>query len=98
MFIGIKEQEVLINNYSKIVAILNLSFKNMIPHFISKRLINFDEQSKITVADLLKKILAQLKDGDTSPFYDMLNIMKVHGNASDEQLATTMEENLSLKQ
>ena len=69
----------------------------MIPHFISKRIIDFDEKSKITAEDLLDKIMEHLKDGDTNHFYAMLDIMKVHGNASDEELATTMKENLSLK-
>ena len=95
---GIKEQEVFIVNYSKLTAILRLSFKNMIPHFISKRIIDFDEKSKITAEDLLDKIMTHLKDGDTNPFYTMLNIMKVHGNASDEELATAVEKSLSLKQ
>ena len=98
MFIGIKEQDVFINNYSKIVAVLKLSFKNMIPHFISKRIIDFDEKSNVTAEDFLDKIMAHLKVGDTNPFYTMLSIMKVHGNASDEELAAAMEETLSLKQ
>ena len=70
----------------------------MVPHFISKRIIDFDEKSKITTEDLLDKIMTHLKDGDTNHFYALLDIMKVHGNVTDEELANAMEENLSLKQ
>ena len=98
VFIGIKEQEVFIDNYSKIVDVLKLSFKNMKPHFISERIIDLDEKSKITAEDLLDKIRTHIKDGNTDPFYTMLNIMKFRGNASDKELADAVEESLSLKQ
>ena len=98
MIIGNKEKEVLIKNFSKLKTILGLSFKNMIPQFISEQIIDFDEQSEITVDDLLKKIMKHLKDGDTNHFYSMLNIMKVCGKESDEELATAMEKSVSLKQ
>ena len=67
----------------------------MKPHFISERIIDFDEKSKITVEDLLDKIMAHLEDGDTRHFYTMLSIMKAHGKVGDGDLATAVEERLS---
>ena len=96
--IGINEQEIFIDNYSKLTTVLKLSFKNLVPYFISKRIIDFDQKSKITTEDLLEKIMKHLKDGDTNHFYALLDIMKVHGNVADEELANAMEESLSLKQ
>ena len=98
VFIGIKEQDVFIDNYSKIVDVLKLSFKNMKPHFISERIIDIEEKSKITAEDLLDKIMTHIKDGNTDPFYTMLNIIKSHGNAFGEELAAVVKESLSLKQ
>lgn len=93
---AMKEEEVIIDEYSKLTAVLKPSFKNMIPHFISKRIINFDEKSTITVEDLLDKVMNCLKHGDTKHFYAMLDIMKNHGNFSVEELANDMEKRLSL--
>lgn len=93
--IGIKEKDVLIDNYSKFIAVLKLSFNNMKPHFISKHIIDFNEKSKITVEDLLDKIIAHLDDGDTRYFYTMLSIMKAYGKVGDRELATVVEERLS---
>ena len=97
MFTGIKENEVFVDNYSKLTAILKLSFKNMMPHFITERIISPEENSA-KVEDLLEKIAIYLKDGCTKHFYTMLKIMKEYGNSSDEELAIAMEKNLSLKQ
>ena len=93
--IGIKEKDVLIDTYSKFIAVLKPSFNNMKPHFISKRIIDLNEKSKITVEDLLDKIMAHLEDGDTHHFYTMLSIMKAHGNLDNGDLATDVEERLS---
>ena len=93
--IGIKEKDVFLDNYSKFIAVLKLSFNNMKPHFISKHIIDFNEKSKITVEDLLDKIMAHLEDGNTHHFYSMLSIMKTHGKVADGELATAVEESLS---
>lgn len=69
----------------------------MTPVFITERIIS-PEESNFTVEDFLKKIAMYLKDGCTEHFYAMLKIMKEHGNSPDEELAVSMEKNLSLKQ
>ena len=95
MVTGIKEYEVFLDNYSKLTDILKLSFKNMIPHFITERMISIEEKS-IQVEDFLTKVATRLKDGDTEHFYALLKIMKHRGISSDEELAVAMEEKLSL--
>ena len=98
MVTGIKEYEVLIDNYSSLTIFLKLSFKDLVPHFISERIISLEEAS-IEVKDFLEKIATCLKDGHTDHFYALLKIMKYHGKSSDEEeLAVCMEEKLSLKQ
>ena len=94
MFTGIKENEVLIDNYSKLTTLLKLSLKKLIPHFITEKIINPEENS-IKVEDLLDKIRTQLKNGYTERFYAMLKIMKNCGLSSDEELAKDMEKSLS---
>ena len=95
MVTGIKEQMVCIDNYSKLTTVLRPGFDNMKHHFISKRIIGIDEQSKVTVEYLLEKIMTSLKDGHTEKFYAMLDIMKGYGNSTDEELAMAIEKNLS---
>ena len=91
--IGTQEEEkVFINNYSNLVAVLKPGFKNMIPHFVSKQIINPDETS---LENLLKKIATCLKEGDAKHFYNMLHIMKYHGNLSVKELADRIENELS---
>ena len=94
--IGSKEYEVFIDNYSKLTTILKLSFNNMIPHFVTERIISPDERS-IKVEDFLGKITTCLEGGRTENFHALLRIMKHYGNWSDEELASAMVENLSLK-
>ena len=96
MVTGIEEYEVFIDNYSKLTRILGLSFKNMIPDFITERIISFDEKKSIKVEDFLERIEIYLKDGHTKHFYTLLKIMKDHGKSSDEELAVAMEEKLSI--
>ena len=85
-----------VDNYSKLTVILKLSFKTMMPFFITERIIS-PEENNATVEDFLKKIAICLKDGCTKHFYAMLKIMKEHGNSPDEELAIAMEKSLSLK-
>ena len=95
MVTGIKEEKVFIDNYSKLTTVLRPGFDTMKHHFISKRIIDIDERSKVTVEYLLEKIMTSLKHGHTEQFHAMLDIMKGYGNCTDKELAMAIEKNLS---
>ena len=58
---GTKEYDVFIDNYSKFSDILKPGFKNMIPYFITERMINPEESKFIQVEDVLAKIAMHLR-------------------------------------
>ena len=88
--------EVFTNHYGKLQYILPV--KNLSGHFISERIINFDEEQIIqqTVGQsqaasiVLRKIANSLQAGQTGSFDKLLNIMKDHGGLSCEELANQM--------
>ena len=96
MITGIKKYEVFIDYYSKLRDILKPGFKNMVPYFITERVINPEECKSIQVEDVLAKIATHLKDGDNGHLYSLLKIMKHYGKLPDEELALEMEKKLSL--
>ena len=90
-----------INHYGKLQNILPV--KNLSGHFISERVINFEEEQIIqqTVVQsqaasvVLRKIANSLQAGQTESFDKLLTIMKGHGGLSCEELAHKMKEELS---
>ena len=93
--------EVLIDHYSKLQNILPV--KNLSGHFISERIINFEEEQVIqqTVGQsqaatiVLRKVANSLRAGQTGSFDKLLNIMKDYGGLSCEELANQMRGELS---
>ena len=80
-----------------------LPVKKLSGHFISKRLINFEEEQIIQQSDrdsqaastVLRKIAYSLRAGQTESFYKLLTIMRDHGGISCEELANQMRGGLS---
>ena len=88
-----------IDNYSKFRDVLKPGFENMVPYFITERVINPEELiegNSIRVENFLAKIATQLKDGHNGHLYSLLKIMKHYGKSPDEELALDMEKKLSL--
>ena len=92
--------EAFTNHYSKLQNILPV--KNLSGHFISERIINFEEEQIIqTVGQsqaatiVLRKIANSLQAGQTGSFDKLLNIMKDYGGLCCEELANQMRGELS---
>ena len=93
--------EVFVNHYGKLQNIL--AVKSLSGHFISERLINFEEEQIIqqTVGQtqaasiVLRKIGYSLRAGQTESFDRLLTVMKGHGGLSCEELANQMRGELS---
>ena len=93
--------EVFTNHYSKLQNILLV--KNLSGHFVSERIINFEEEQIIqqTVGQsqaasiVLSKIANSLQAGQTRSFVKLLIIMKDYGGLSCEELANQMRGELS---
>ena len=92
---------VLVNHYGKLQN--SLPVKNLSGHFVTERIINFDEEQVIqeTVGQtqaasiVLRKIGHSLRAGETESFEKLLMIMRDHGGLSCEKLANQMREELS---
>ena len=88
--------EVFTNHYSKLQNILLV--KNLSGHFVSERIISFEEEQIIqqTVGQsqaasiVLRKIANSLRAGQTRSFVKLLIIMKDYGGLSCEELANQM--------
>ena len=89
-FVGVKENKVFVDNFSKLSTILKLSFRTLAPFFVTEQLLSPTEVD-VEAEHFLKNIAISLKSGTTTKFYTMLNIMKQHGNLPDEELAIAME-------
>ena len=84
----IPEYYVFGSNYHDLITLL--SNANLYGHFVSKDIITVEDHQNIfsisnardKAVTLLKPISAALKTGYPSSFYDMLDIMKTHGNQS----------------
>ena len=93
--------EVFTNHYGKLQNILPV--KNLSGHFVSERIINFEEEQIIqqTVGQsqaasiVLRKIANSLQVGQKRSFVKLLIIMKDHGGLSCEELANQMRGELS---
>ena len=81
-------------NYSKLCTITDIS--NLLPHFVTKEIINLEDAEKITnistssvkVQKLLTHVAGPLQAGNTQPYYTMLIIMEQYGTQATRTLAT----------
>ena len=89
------------NYYGKLQNILPV--KSLSGHFISERIINFEEEQMIQQAIVqsqaasivLRKIANSLQAGHTRSFNKLLIIMKDHGGLTCEELANQIVGELS---
>ena len=97
-----KEAIIFKEKYQHLLLILSTSITELIPHFIAVKIITVDDESEIrcipTKSDqadkVLKNIAMPLECGITICFYEMLNIMKQHGNLATIELAHIIEDAL----
>ena len=97
-----KEAIIFKEKYQHLILTLSTSIAELIPHFIAIKIITFDDESEIRgileksdqVEKLLQNIAMPLKYGITICFYEMLNIMKNHGNLATWELARIIEDAL----
>jgi len=91
--------DALTDNFDNLVAALPI--RNLLPKFISKRIIIFRDQEKILAGEtdedkrarFLKHITDQLTSGSTDSFYKFLDTLKKHGG-SYSYLACDIEKRL----
>ena len=97
-----KEAIIFKEKYQHLIHILSTSITELIPYFVTIKIITFDDESEIRdipkksdQADkLLKNIAMPLECGITICFYEMLNIMKKYGNLATQELAHIIEDAL----
>ena len=95
------ELNVFQNNYSKLCDTLT-DIENLLPHFVEKDVIKFQEQDEINaivpstkkVQRLMGHISGPLEAGNTEVFYIMLRIMEEHGHLATKQLAKEMKRSI----
>jgi len=91
--------DALTDNFDNLIAALPI--RNLLPKFISKRIVMFRDQEKILAGEtdedkrshFLKHITDQLSSGNTDSFYNFLDILKKHGG-SYSYLASDIEKRL----
>ena len=96
-----KMLQVFTNHYCKLQNVLPI--KNLSGHFVSERIITFEEEQVIQqtvvqsqVASIfLRKIANSLKAGSTRSFDKLLTIMRDHGGLDCEELANQISGELS---
>ena len=85
--------KVIVNNYDKLINVLNTSIMNLSKYFVANNLITLEDEDEIFNATrdkarvFLLKIEAPVRDGFTDGFHLMLDIMLQHGSITDIQLA-----------
>ena len=90
-----KEAIVFNKNYQKLVPILSTGITELLPHFVAKKIITFDDESEIRgiheksdqVKRLLQNIEKPLACGIVICFNEMMTIMEHHGNLAIQKLA-----------
>ena len=93
------EAKVFYDNYEKLASALPL--RELIPKFISRRIISFKDQDRILAGEtdldkrerFLKHIAQQLDTNHTDSFYKFLEIVEKHGG-SYSYLATDIQSSL----
>ena len=91
--------DALTDNFDNLVAALPI--RNLLPKFISRRIVMFRDQEKILAGEtdedkrarFLKHITDQLSSGNTDSFHKFLEILKKHGG-SYSYLASDIEKRL----
>lgn len=89
--------EKLASYYSELIDTLGTT--DLLPHFVSKRIITIDDEELISSAPtnkekarkLLRIISSQLEAGYTKSMEDLLEIMKTKGNIAIVDLAAKIE-------
>ena len=100
--IELLELKILRENYASFGSVIT-DVDHLTPHFVERRIIFTDELEEIKstvrssdkVAILLRNVTHQLKAQNTTGFYDMLQIMEVHGLMATEDLANKVRKLLS---
>ena len=95
-----KEAVIFKEKYQSLILILSTSISELLPHFVTIKIVSFEDECEIRnipkksdqVEKLLQYIAMPLDCGITICFYEMLNIMKEHGNLATQQLAQIIKD------
>ena len=93
--VELRELKILRENYASFCSMIN-DVDHLLPYFVQKGVISIDELEEIRsiptnrhkVTALFKNVMHQLKSQNTTGFYDILRIMKMHGLLPTQDLAS----------
>lgn len=99
----LRELMILRNNYSSLCSIIITDANSLLNHFVEKGIITTDDLKEIINAKntsdkgviLFGNVIHQLKSHNTTTFYDMLNIMRLHGLLATQELESKISEQLA---
>lgn len=89
-------------NYQKLISILSTGITELIPHFVTTQIITLEDEFEVRSipkkSDQAKRVLQNieipLEYGISLCFYEMLTIMKEHGNLGIKLLAKSIKDAL----